>query len=77
MATGSSASAASEIEEGSIYPTMQELVAAAAKQADTCFAGVVWDVEGGGGLSVRRHSYWGHRVELWRIADRLKKNKYS
>ena len=42
MATGSSASAASEIEEGSIYPTMQELVAAAAKQADTCFAGVVW-----------------------------------
>ena len=37
MATDGSASAASEIEVGSIYPTMQEeLRADAAKQADTC-----------------------------------------
>ena len=43
MATDGSASAASEIEVGSIYPTMQEeLRAAAAKQADTCVAGVAW-----------------------------------
>ena len=34
----------SEIEVGSIYPTMQELRAAAAKQADTCVAGVAWCV---------------------------------
>ena len=70
MATDGSGSAASEFEVGSIYPTMQEgLCAAAAKQADTCVAGgVVWDVEGGD-LSVRRHSYREHRVELWRIAD--------
>ena len=51
MATNGSASAASEIEKGSIYLTMQELRAAAAKQADTCVvAGVaccgVWRVEG-------------------------------
>ena len=50
MATGSSASAASEIEEGSIYPTMEELRAAAAMQGDTCVAGValcgMWRVEG-------------------------------
>ena len=39
MATGGSASAASEIEVGSICPTLQELRAAAAKQADTCVAG--------------------------------------
>ena len=42
MATDGSASAASEIEVGSIYPTMQVLRAAAAKQADTCVAGVAW-----------------------------------
>ena len=42
MATDGSASAASEIEAGSIYPTMQELCAAAAKQADKCVAGVAW-----------------------------------
>ena len=42
MAEDGSASAASEIEVGSIYPTMQELRAAAAKQADTCVAGVAW-----------------------------------
>ena len=43
MATDGSASVASEIEVGSIYPTMQEeLRAAAAKQADTCVAGVAW-----------------------------------
>ena len=70
MPTDGSASAASEIKEGSIYPTMQELRTAAAKQADTCVAGV----RGVGcgewrGLPVRRHSYRGHRMELWRIAD--------
>ena len=43
MATDGSASAASEIELGSIYPTMLELRAAAAKQAaNTCVARVVW-----------------------------------
>ena len=42
MVTDGSASAASEIEVGSIYPTMQELRAAAAKQADTCVSGVAW-----------------------------------
>ena len=35
-----------------------------------CWCGVVRDVEGaGGGLPVRRHSYRGNRVELWRIAS--------
>ena len=34
-----------------------------------CSYGVVWGVEGGGGLPVRRHSYGGHRVELWRASD--------
>lgn len=29
-----------------------------------CSCGVVCDVEGGGGLPVRRHSYRGHRVDL-------------
>ena len=39
MATDGRASAASEIEVGSIYPTTQKLrVAAAAKQADMCVA---------------------------------------
>ena len=43
MATNGSASAASEIEVGAIYPTMQEeLRAAATKQADACVAGVAW-----------------------------------
>ena len=42
MATDGSASAASEIELGSIYPTIRELRAAAAKQVDTCVAGVAW-----------------------------------
>ena len=43
MATDGSASAASEIEVGSMYPTMLGLRAAAAKQADnTCVARVVW-----------------------------------
>ena len=43
MVTDGSASAASEIEVGSIYPTMQkEHRAAAAKHADTCVAGVAW-----------------------------------
>ena len=50
MATDGSASAAPEIEVGSIYPTTQELRAAAAKQADTFVARVawcgVWRVEG-------------------------------
>ena len=42
MTTDGSASAASETEVGSIYPTLQELRAAAAKRADTCVAGVTW-----------------------------------
>ena len=41
-ATDGSASAASEIEVGSIYPTTQELRAAAAKQAETCVARMTW-----------------------------------
>ena len=42
-----------------------------------CWCGVVWDAESGGGLPVHRHSYRGHRVELWMIADlyRLKCSK--
>ena len=36
---------------------------------------VVWGVEGGGGLPVRRHSFGGHRVKLWRASDWLKKQK--
>ena len=78
MTTDGCASAASEIEVGSIYPTLQELGAAAAKQATCvtcCWCGVVWDAEGGVGLSVRRHSYTRYRVELWRIADLLKNDK--
>ena len=35
----------------------------------------MWDAEGGGGLPIRRHSYRGYRVELWRIADRPKNDK--
>ena len=75
MATDGSASAASEIEVGSIYPTMQEeLRADAAKQADTSVAGVAWR-----GMwraeEVSRDSYRGHRVELLRIADWLKNDK--
>ena len=50
MATGGSASAASEIEVDSICRTLQELRAAAAKQADACVAGValsvMWRVTG-------------------------------
>ena len=42
MDTDGSASAASEIEVDSIYPTMQEVLVAAAKQVDTCVAGVAW-----------------------------------
>ena len=42
MATDGSASAASEIEVGFIYRTMQEFRAAAAKQADKCVAHVAW-----------------------------------
>ena len=75
MATNGSASSASEIEAGSISPTMQELLAAAAKQAaaavkqaDPYVAGVAW-CEMWTGLPVRRHSYRGHMVELWRIDD--------
>ena len=55
MTTDGCASAASEIEVGSIYPTLQELRTAAAKQATcvTCsWCGVVWDAEGTGGLFV-------------------------
>ena len=43
MATDGSASTASEVEVGSISPTMQEeLRAAAAKQAETFVASVAW-----------------------------------
>ena len=76
MATDGSASAASKIEIGSIYPTMQQLRAAAAKQTNACVACVAWgvmcDLEGAGDLLVRRHSYSGHMVELWKITDWLK-----
>ena len=37
--------------------------------------GVVCGVEGVGGLPVRRHSYGGHRVELWRASDWLNNDK--
>ena len=40
-----------------------------------CSCGVVWVVKGGGGLPVHRHSYRGHRVELWRISDWLQNDK--
>ena len=40
-----------------------------------CWCGVVWGVEGGGGLPLRRHSCRGHRVGLWRIPDWLKNDK--
>ena len=77
MATDGSASAASEIEVGSTYPTIQEeLRAAAPKQADTytlrCWCGVVRDVKGRGLPVPWRNSYRVHRVELWRIANWLK-----
>ena len=42
MATDGSASTASEMELDSIYPTTQELHAAATKQAGTCVARVAW-----------------------------------
>ena len=49
LVTGGRASAASEIDVGSIWPTNKELCAAAAKQADTCVAPValsgMWRVE--------------------------------
>ena len=51
MATDGCGSAASESEVGSIYPTLQELRAAAAKQATCvtcCWCGVLWDAAGGG-----------------------------
>ena len=77
MATDGSASAASEIEVGSIYPTMLELRAAAAKQAaNTCVARVVWcGMRRMDGLAVRRHSYRGHRMDIWRIFDWLTNDK--
>ena len=50
MDIGGSSSAAYEVEAGSICPTMRDLRAAAAKQADTCVASValygMWRVEG-------------------------------
>ena len=77
MATDGRTSAASEIEVGSIYPTMQELRATAAKQEDTCVAGVAWCgmwwVEGISpcvGIRVG-----GIGWELWRIADWLTNDK--
>ena len=75
MAKDGGALAAPKCEVASIYPTMQELRAAATKQADTCVAGVAWcgicRVDGGAPPLVRRHSYRGHRVGLWRIANWL------
>ena len=68
MATNGSASAASKIEEGSIYLTMHELRAAAAKRQIHVLL-LRGRVVGCGGLTVRRHSYRGRRVELWGIAD--------
>ena len=76
MATDGSAADASKIEIGSIYPTMERLRAAAAKQTNAYVAGVAWgvmcDLEGAGDLLLPRHSYSGHIVELWKIADWLK-----
>ena len=40
-----------------------------------CSYDVVWGVEGGGGLSVRWHSYGKHRVERWRASDWLRNDK--
>ena len=40
-----------------------------------CSYGVMWGVEGGGGLPVRRQSYGRQRVELWRASDWLKKRQ--
>ena len=60
MATDGCASAASEMEVGSIYPKLQELRAAAARQATSvtcCWCGVVWDAEGGGGLRTSAFVY--------------------
>ena len=39
--------------------------------------GVVWGVESGRGLPVRRHSYRGQRMELWRASDWLKTTKHQ
>ena len=77
MATDASASAASEIEVGSICPKMQELRAAAARQADTCIQRLLvrHGVRCGAGLPVRRHSYRGCRVEVWTIADWLNNDR--
>ena len=37
---------------------------------------LVWRrLEGGGGLPVRRHSYGGRRVEVWRASDWLQNDK--
>ena len=47
----------------------------AGRQYVCCSCGVVRDVEGGGGLIVRRHSYRGNAPELWRISDGLKNDK--
>lgn len=35
------------------------------------------DVEGGTGVPVRRHSYWGHRVELRRDSGCLQNEKQA
>ena len=60
MATDGSGSAASELEVGFIYPTMQELRAPAANQADTCHSrGVVRGAKGGEGVSAYVSIYMG------------------
>ena len=62
MATDGCASAASEMEVGSIYPTC----------ITCCWCGVVWDAEGGGGLYVRRHSYYRRRHTIgWNCGGSL------
>ena len=40
-----------------------------------CSYGVVWGVEGEGGLAVRRYWYGRHRVELWRASEWLKNDE--
>ena len=75
MGADSSASAASEIEVGSICPSRSFARPPRSTQIHVL---LVWRGEGCGGwrgLPVRRHSYRGHRVELWRIADWLQNDK--
>ena len=70
MATGGSAAVASEIEVHPIYPTILELRTEAAKQADSCVAGVAWC---GMWRSEGVSPYVGIRIGgIWWVADWLK-----